>query len=119
MPHELYVNGECYHSRAAMDMLAKSPPDLQREVRINQVDFKSAPPQVTKVPTLILQDGTMLVGPEVFEYIRKQMKRPWFPHTDVDRHAYHAEQDVGLFTRRNIVIVALLILAMYLLYQHR
>ena len=89
MPDELFVNSECFHSANALSMVAKAPTVMRNNMKITEVDYKNAPANVTAVPTLVKQDGTMLVGAQVFDYLKRGRKDPHFPPTDVDSFEYY------------------------------
>lgn len=64
-----------------MSMVANAP-TVSRNIDVHEISgFENVPPHVTKVPTLIKQDGTMLVGAEVFRYLKKLRQEPSFPQT--------------------------------------
>ena len=84
MPAELYVHNGCRYSAMAMSMLGKAPSAIRDNIKITKVNFKNRPPHVTSVPTLITQNGQMLVGSAVFDYLKRGRKDPKFPLTDVD-----------------------------------
>ena len=77
----LYVTDQCPHSQRAKSMLANAPTVVRRHINVKDANFSNSPPHVTKVPTLILQDGSMLVGPEVFQYLERVRQDPTFPQT--------------------------------------
>lgn len=80
--HTLYVTDSCPSSKKALSMLANAPTAVQKDVAVSPITgFSTSPPQVTAVPTLILQDGQMLVGEEVFKYLSKVRQNPHFPQT--------------------------------------
>jgi hypothetical protein len=108
MPDELFVNSECYHSKAALSMMAHAPTVLRNNMKITHVDYKNAPPAVTAVPTLVKQNGTVLVGAQVFDYLKKGRKDPHFPHTDVDEH-FTFGGSKGMFRTTYLIIYACVI----------
>ncbi len=77
----LYVKGGCPPSERAKSILYNAPTTVRRGIRVKDTTFSNSPPHVTKVPTLILQDGTMLVGPQVFQYLERARQDPSFPQT--------------------------------------
>ena len=113
MPDELFVSNECYHSKLAKSMLANAPTIMRQNVRVTTIDHKNVPPNVTHVPTLIKQDGKMLVGAQVFDYLKKGRKDPHFPHTDVDEFF----GSFGTFSTRNLIIGAVALVVVYYLYR--
>lgn len=99
MPDTLYVSKSCPHSQKASSFLAHAPTTLQRSVVVHDINYKNTPPSVTRVPTLITQKGKMLVGSEVFDYLKKKRQDPTFPQTPEMSELFH-----GLVSRRNLCL---------------
>ena len=78
----LFVSKRCPASRRAVSMIANAPTAVQKSVNINEVTgFSNTPQSVTAVPTLLKQNGQMLVGAQVFRYLEKMRQEPNFPQT--------------------------------------
>ena len=106
MPAELYVNNGCRYSAMAMSMLANAPTTLKENVKVSRINYKNAPPHVTSVPTLITQNGQMLVGSQVFDFLKRGRHDPKFPLTDVDAERFSGAV-VGSWAILAAVIVGL------------
>jgi len=111
---KLYVNGNCPHSRRAVAMLAKSPTTLKKDITISEItDYKSGPPSVTQVPTLITQDGKMLVGKHVFNYLKRKKQESVYPQTPDQSEMFH-----GLSGNwKTLLIIIIIIVLMYFMYK--
>ena len=119
---ELYVKNGCPGSQKAMSMLAHAPTSTRNSIRVHEVTGRSAaPPSVTRVPTLLMQDGTMLSGSEVFQYLSAKRQDPSYPQTpemsEDNSLGMYLETFVGGSGSGWIALLAILI-ALYLAYQY-
>lgn len=71
MPLEMFVRDGCPHSKRAEQLVESFPEKLRSQVHVSQIDFSNRPPNVTRVPTLITQQGDTLVGADVFAYLKR------------------------------------------------
>lgn len=112
----LYVNNSCPHSRRAVSMLARASTTLRRSVKVSEISgYQSGPPNVTQVPTLIKQDGTMLVGGQVFDYLKLAKQEPSFPQTPDMSETFAF---VGNMNWNHVLAVAGAIVLAYLLFKY-
>lgn len=81
-PPTLYIRKDCPHSQRLVRMLETYPENLRQQLRISEISFQNQPPNVTRVPTLITQKGDMLVGEDVFSYLKKWRHDASPPHTE-------------------------------------
>lgn len=78
----LYVRKDCPHSQRLGRMLETYPEKLRQQLRISEISFHNRPPNVTRVPTLITHKGDMLVGEDVFSYLKRWRYDASPPHTE-------------------------------------
>ena len=109
MPAELYVNNGCRYSAMAMSMLANAPTALKENVKVSKINYKNAPPHVTSVPTLITQNGQMLVGTQVFDFLKRGRKDPKYPLTDVDSERFSGLN--AAFATTTSTVITLVVIA--------
>lgn len=115
----LYVKSGCPHCTAAKKLLGNIPEKLRSQVAVNEIKFDNHVSGVTRVPTLVTQDGKYHVGSDVFKYLKKWRKDYEPPHTET----FASVRDfVDRMTTRRIIsclfVVALILGAWYLL-KHR
>ena len=101
----LYVINSCPHCRKVRSFLAKAPTTLQKKITVHDINYKNAPPSVTRVPTLITQKGKTLVGQEVFEYLKRKRQDPSFPQTPEMSELFN-----GAMSTRNCCLIILIII---------
>lgn len=68
---KLFVRKDCPHCQNVETMIMSYPASLRQQIKVSEINFKNRPPNVTRVPTLITQDGSMLVGENVFAYLKR------------------------------------------------
>lgn len=71
MPIDMYVREGCPFSKKATDYVETFPEKLRSQIHVSQIDFRNRPPNVTRVPTIITQQGDTLVGADVFAYLKR------------------------------------------------
>ena len=112
MTATLFVRRDCPHCQNAERLLAGFPEKMRKEVRVSEINFKNRPPNVTRVPTLITQQGEMLVGENVFAYLKKWRHDASPPHTE----AFLSIKDHKF---KYVLIILALLLAAYYWYTHQ
>ena len=118
--HTLYVTNSCPASKKALSMLANAPTSVQKDVAVSPVTgVCTSPPQVTAVPTLILQNGKMLVGEQVFKYLSKVRQNPHFPETPEmsENESFHLPK--FSMSAAGFVSVAIVVFLIYWLWKNR
>ena len=79
---EMFVRDDCAHCKNAVNMVYAMPSSLQAQIKISPITFQNRPPNVTRVPTLVTQQGKMLVGANVFAYLKRWRHDASPPHTE-------------------------------------
>lgn len=117
----LYVSRNCPASQRVMSMIAHAPTVVRKNVEVNEItQFSNTPPSVTAVPTLIQQDGKMLVGDQVFRYLRKMRQDPDFPETpEMSERENFLGLDLGLQGIDPLYIIAAALLVLFLILMYR
>lgn len=82
----LYVKKGCPHCTDAKKLIGHLPEKLRSQIDVSEISFTNRPANVTRVPTLITQNGDMHVGSDVFKYLKKWRHDADPPHTE----AYHS-----------------------------
>lgn len=108
MPLQMFVRNGCPHSAKAEQIVETFPEKLRSQVQISQINFRNRPPNVTRVPTLITQEGDTLVGADVFTYL-KRWRYDAVPPGTAEAFAAISSNKMGFF----LLVVAVLAVLYY------
>lgn len=108
----MFVRNGCPHSAKAEQMVETFPEKLRSQVQVSRIDFKNRPPNVTRVPTLITQNGETLVGADVFTYL-KRWRHDAVPPGTAEAFAAISNNKIMFF----LFIVAVLAVLYYFFYK--
>lgn len=90
-------------------MLVESFPEkLRSQVHVSQIDFRNRPPNVTRVPTLMTQQGDTLVGADVFAYL-KRWRQDAIPPGTAEAFAAISNNKIAFF----LLVVAAVAVGLY------
>lgn len=109
---KLYILKKCPASQQAMELVYEAP--IMKRVEVSDVNFSNTPPSVTHVPTLIKQDGKMLVGAQVYRYLKKARMEPNFPNTQIK-----GEMFTGMITSTPFLVLVVVLIAAYFWQRNR
>lgn len=119
-PDNLYVSHKCPYTRPLMSMLANAPTFLQKSIKVTEISgFDNVPAGVTNVPTLIKQDGTFLVGEEVFRYLKRMRQDPSYPETpEMSENFLGINLSLQAISTQHVLALFLIILVAVLVYRY-
>lgn len=112
MTATMYVRKDCPHCKNAEALVQSLPSNLRSKIRVSEINFKNRPPNVTRVPTLITQQGKMLVGEQVFAYLKRWRHDADPPHTE-------AFQAIKRHKMKCLLLIVAFLLAAYWFWSRR